>query len=272
MNGRGSVIAGVGLADKPKKSRWPARLDLMQSVSGLLLGLFMWAHMFLVSSILISKDVMWAVTKMFEGYFIFGKAYPILVQLVVVVVFVLFIGHALLAVRKFPANYLQYKTFRGHMKVMAHEDTSLWFWQVFTGFALFFLGSVHLYVMLVNADNIGPYASSDRVWSETMWPLYILLLLAVEFHGGIGLYRLAVKWGWFEGKDPSATRGRLKKLKWVITVTLLALGVATLAAYIKIGIEQVDRDRVGERYAPTSGMFAPKTPTAVPAAPAGAAQ
>ena len=51
------VIAGVGLADRPRKSRWPARMDLTQSVSGLVLGLFMWGHMFFVSSILVSKDV-----------------------------------------------------------------------------------------------------------------------------------------------------------------------------------------------------------------------
>ena len=50
------------------------------------------------------------------------------------------------------------------------------------------------------------YESSARVWDEYMWPLYILLLLAVEFHGTIGLYRLCVKWGWFDGENPKATR------------------------------------------------------------------
>ena len=34
------VIAGVGLADRARKSRWPARMDLAQSASGLALGLF----------------------------------------------------------------------------------------------------------------------------------------------------------------------------------------------------------------------------------------
>ena len=96
------------------------------------------------------------------------------------------------------------------MRMMRHEDTTLWFWQVFTGFALFFLASVHLYIMLTRPDRIGPYESADRVWSEHLWPLYILLLLAVELHGGIGLYRLAVKWGWFAGTDANATRRRLK--------------------------------------------------------------
>ena len=256
------LIAGVGLADRARKSRWPARLDLTQSVTGLVLVLFMWGHMFFVSSILISKDAMWTITKVFEGYFFFGAGYAWIVSLVVAAVIGLIVVHAVLAVRKFPASYQQYSTFRHHMGMMKHEDTTLWFWQVFTGFALFFLASVHLYLMLTRPDRIGPYESSDRVWSEHLWPLYILLLLAVELHGGIGLYRLAVKWGSFAGPDPAATRARLKLLKWAITVFFLALGFATLAAYIRIGIEH--QDHYGERYVPAHLQTSP-----APAAPAG---
>ena len=50
MAKRNAIIAGIGLADAPRKSRWPARLDLIQSGTGLLLALFMWGHMFFVSS------------------------------------------------------------------------------------------------------------------------------------------------------------------------------------------------------------------------------
>jgi fumarate reductase subunit C len=140
--------------------------------------------------------------------------------------------------------------FRLHMQGMRHEDTTLWFWQALTGFALFFLASMHLYVMLAHPDRIGPWESADRVWSEHYWPLYIALLLAVEVHGGIGLYRLAVKWGWLGARDPATTRRRLKRLKWAITAFFLILGFATLAAYVKIGIEHADR--AGERYVPAA--------------------
>jgi fumarate reductase subunit C len=249
------LIAGVGLADRARKSRWPARLDLTQSATGLALVLFMWGHMFFVSSILISKDAMWTITKFFEGYFFFGTSYAWIVSIVVAVVIGLIVVHAALALRKFPSDYHKFRTFRGHMRMMKHEDTTLWFWQVFTGFALFFLASVHLYIMLTRPDRIGPYESADRVWSEHLWPLYILLLLAVELHGGIGLYRLAVKWGSFAGPDPAATRHRLKLVKWAITVFFLALGFATLAAYIKIGIEH--QDRYGERYVPAHLQASP---------------
>ncbi len=248
MDSGSQIIAGAGLTDRARKSRWPARLDLAQSASGLLLVIFMWGHMFFVSSILISKDAMWTVTRFFEGYFLLGASHPGIVSGVVAGVIVLFAGHALLALRKFPSNYRQFNTFRGHMRVMRHEDTTLWFWQVCTGFALFFLASVHLYIMLTRPDRIGPFESADRVWSDYLWPLYLVLLFAVELHGGIGLYRLAVKWGWMGNADPNTMRRRLKVLKWSITVFFLALGLATLAAYIKIGIEH--QDRYGERYVP----------------------
>ena len=243
-----AIIAGVGLADAPRKSRWPARLDLIQSGTGLLLALFMWGHMFFVSTILVSNDAMWTITKFFEGYFFFGRSYPVIVSVVVAAVIAMLVAHALLAVRKFPVNYRQFSVFRGHMKMMRHEDTTLWFWQVLTGFALFFLAAPHLYIMLTRPDLIGPFESGDRVWTGHYWPLYILLLLAVELHGGIGLYRLAVKWGWFSGRDANATRHRLKTLKWALTAFFLALGLVTLAAYVKIGIEHADR--AGEGYTP----------------------
>ena len=261
MNDASVVIAGVGLADRARKSRWPARMDLAQSATGLALGLFMWGHMLFVSTILVSEDAMWAVAKFFEGYFLLGKPYPILVSFVVAGVFTLFIVHAALALRKFPINYGQYRTYRDHMAMMRHEDTTLWYWQVVTGFAMFFLASVHLYQMMMHPEQIGPWASADRVWSGSWWPLYLVLLFAVELHGGIGLYRLAVKWGWFAGADDRATRRRLKALKWALSAFFIALGLATLAAYIKIGM---GRDaRIGKEFVPswqqTSLQQAPAT-------------
>jgi len=242
------VIAGAGLANRTRASRWPARLDVAQSASGLVLALFMWGHMFFVSSILAGKDAMWAVTKFFEGYFFFGKAYPGIVSCVVAVIVVLLVLHAAIALRKFPINYRQVRTYRGHMKLMRHEDTTLWYWQVITGFALFFLAAPHLFQMLTQPGMIGPYESGDRVWSYRWWPLYLVLLFAVEIHGGVGLYRLAVKWGVLTGPSADATRKRLKAAKWALTVFFLALGLATLAAYVKIGIGHAGN--VGERYVP----------------------
>jgi fumarate reductase subunit C len=238
MNTR-SQAATDGGAARPaaRKSRWPAKLDAVQSATGLTLGLFMWGHMLFVSSILLGKDAMWTVARMFEGYFFFGHSLPALVAMVVAGVLALVVVHALLAMRKLPINFRQVRAFRDHARAMRHEDTTLWWWQAVTGFALFFLASAHLFVMLSRPGRIGPFESADRVWSDHLWPLYLVLLFAVELHGGIGLYRLAMKWGWFSVSEPAVTRRRLKTLKWGLTVFFLVLGLATLAAYVKIGIE-----------------------------------
>ncbi|MBY0540773.1 MAG: fumarate reductase cytochrome b subunit [Campylobacterales bacterium] len=242
----------LGKTEEGRKSRLPAKLDFIQSFTGGFLALFMWGHMLFVSSILISKDFMYTITKFFEGSFIFNEGQPIIVSIIAFIVFVIFIVHAALGMRKLPSNFKQYQVMKAHSKSMNHDDTKLWFIQAFTGFAMFFMGSIHLYIIMTHADAIGPNASSDRVWSEYMWPLYILLLLAVEFHGTIGLYRLCVKWGWFDGENPKATRKTLKKIKWALTVFFLVLGFASLAAYMKIGMENAANGTVGQKYTPTA--------------------
>jgi fumarate reductase subunit C len=214
----------------------PARLDLLQSATGLLLVLFMWGHMFFVSTILVSEQAMWTITKMFEGYFLFGRSHYWIVSTIAACVLALFVGHAFLAMRKFPIDYRQWRSFREHMHGMRHADTTLWFWQAATGFALFFMATIHLYVMLMHPERIGPVESADRVWTDMYWPLYLVLLFVVELHAGIGIYRLCVKWGWFTGADALATRRRLTAIKWCLTAFFLVLGLTTLAAYIKIGI------------------------------------
>ena len=73
--------------------------------------------MFFVSSILISKDAMWTITKFFEGYFFFGRSYPWIVSIVVALVIALLVTHAVLATRKFPISYHQFKAFRSHMRM-----------------------------------------------------------------------------------------------------------------------------------------------------------
>lgn len=215
--------------------QWVGRLDLLQSVSGLILALFMWVHMCLVSSILISKDAMYMVAKMFEGYYFFGRAYPQLVAGAVMGVFLLMVLHAALAMRKFPHDYQQYTRFRQHQHRFAHSDTSLWWWQIVSGFLLFFLAPMHLFGMFSQPDQIGPHMSSLRVYN-THWPLYLVLLFAVELHAALGIYRLILKWCSLPtGKDAKRWRHQLTVFKWGMSIFFIALGLATLLAYYQLG-------------------------------------
>jgi len=228
----------------------PAWLDVIQGATGGLLVLFMWAHMFEVSSILLGADAMYATARMFEGEPLFGEPYPVLVSVIVAIVLTLFVVHAVIAIRRIPASYRQYRRFRTHMLGFHHPDTSLWLLQVITGFVLMFFAAAHLLQMLLNPGDIGPYASADRVWSERWWPIYLVLLFAVEVHGGVGIYRLAIKWGWFTDARGHTHRRALGIAAAALVVFFVLLGLTTLAAYMKLGHEH--RDRVGERYVPAA--------------------
>ena len=225
---------------------------MLQSASGLILALFLIAHMFFVSTILISHEAFYTVARFFEGAWLLGRPYPIIVSAVAGSVLVLFIAHAWLAMRKFPGGYRQYSAFIRHKNNLHHDDTSLWWLQVWTGFALFFMATIHLYDMLTQSALIGPFESADRVWTGNMWPLYLALLFAAELHAGAGLYRLAIKWGWF------ADLGR-RRLRWArhgLSAFFITLGLVTLMAYIELGREHADR--AGERYVPAHQHAVPK--------------
>ena len=257
---------------KPRSSRLPARLDLAQSGTGLILGLFMWVHILLVGSIILGKGAFDFVAKTMELAFLSdtGHGYPIAVFFAVSGVFTLFIVHALLGMRKFPISWRQHRIMRDQMQMMKHTDTNLWYIQAVTGFIMFFAGSVHLYTMLVNPGSIDPFLSADRVVSGNYWFLYLILLICVELHASIGLYRLCMKWGWFDGNDPVNVRKKLQTFKKRATIFFLTLGGLSLIVFFIIGWGH--SDNAGERY--TKKSHGAAVETAAPAkvqAPAKAA-
>ncbi|MEY4505358.1 MAG: hypothetical protein RL154_1658, partial [Pseudomonadota bacterium] len=123
----------LGKSINGKKSRMPAKLDYIQSATGLFLALFMWTHLMLVASILISPEFMNKLSRMFEGSMIFAEPKPILVSILALGIFIIFITHAVLAMRKLPINFRQYQIYRTHMGMMKHDETSMWFVQAVTG-------------------------------------------------------------------------------------------------------------------------------------------
>ena len=137
MQEKNIIESYLGVTPERKLSKIPARLDFWQSATGLFLALFMIAHMFFVSSILLGESAMYKVAKFFEGSAFLEHNQPYLVSIVAFIVIVAFVAHAFLALRKFPINYRQFKILKAHKYVMRHSDTSLWFLQAASGFALF---------------------------------------------------------------------------------------------------------------------------------------
>ena len=243
------IIEGyLGVTDNNRKSRIPAKLDKWQSITGLILALFIIGHMFFTSSILLGKDAMYFETKLFEGSLFLDKPQPYIVSIAVIIIFSIFILHAGLAMRKFPRRYREYKLLKTHANSLNHLDTKLWLIQAITGFVMFFLGSVHLYLMMTIPDKIGPYASADRIYSDRMFILYALLMLTVILHAMIGLYRLAVKWGIPIIANAKVSRKTFKATMWIAIIFFSILGYLALATYYKIGKNH--KDNYGQRYIP----------------------
>ena len=221
---------------KEKIDKMPARLDFLQSFTGLILALFITGHIMFEASILISNEMMYKVTIMFEGYYFFGEKYPGIISFLAAAISVIFVIHAGIAMKKIPSSYRNYKVIKNHIQGMKHEDSSLWMVQVITGFMMFFMGSVHLYIMMSQPSDIGPFASSSRVVDEFMGPLYFMLLISVVSHAFIGLYRLAMKWGFMEGKNTKVSRARFKFLMKAMIAIYIVVGLSSLAKYTYIGM------------------------------------
>ena len=229
---------------KEKIDKTSARIDFLQSFTGLILALFIVGHIMFEASILISNEMMYKVTIMFEGYYFFGETYPGIISFLAAAISVIFILHAGIAMKKFPSSYRNFKVIKAHMKEMKHEDSSLWMIQIVTGFMMFFMGSVHLFIMMAEPSDIGPYASSHRVVQEYMGILYFMLLISVVSHAFIGLYRLALKWGFMEGKSTKVSRARFKFLMKAMIAIYIIVGLSSLAKYTYIGLSHDFSDGV----------------------------
>ena len=244
------IEAYIGKRIDGTKSRMSARLDKLQSLTGLILGLFIIGHLFFTSSILFGKDVMYLETKLFEGSLFLSEPSPTLVSIMAGVIFFIFILHSALAMRKFPYKYREYRVLKVHSLALNHLDTKLWLIQAVTGFLMFFFGSVHLWVMMTIPEKIGPFASSDRVYSDGFWLLYAILLVLVVSHALIGLYRLTVKWGVFVTENPREGRVRNRKIVAIASILFLILGFSAIATYYSIG--KSHQQSYGKRYTPES--------------------
>lgn len=211
---------------------WSARADKLQSATGLMLGCFLLLHMHFESSILLGKEAFYHVVQFLEGgmFSSTGHGFPIVTKIFSVFMLLVVIVHAAVALRRFPAQLGQWRALRSHLGGIKHKDTHAWFWQLITGFILFFLVPVHLFTMITNPE-IGPHLSAERVYHNNAWLLYALLLPAVVIRAMIGLYRVSVKWGL------TTKRSSLRKVVKVLIIYLICLGTASLISYLFIGSE-----------------------------------
>ncbi len=218
-------------AGRAAEARRQLRYELVSGLSGVALALFMWGHMFLVGSILTGQRGFDALAGGLEDYWV--------AQPTVIAITLLFLVHGAMASRKIPGQIRDRRRMRqlnrelraSQGSLPGHVESSLWIWQVWTGMILLVAGSFHLVLVGVDVftDLYGAHTGIEAVSTQArvaggLWPLYLLLLLSVEFHASTGLYRFAVKWG------VGARLGRptLRRIEHVLLFAFLGLGLVTL--------------------------------------------
>jgi len=202
--------------------------ELISGASGAALAIFMWGHMLLVGSILLgTRGFDWMATQL-ETLFI--------AQPTVLGILVLFLVHAVFASRKIPAQLRERQQLTQLSKDLQrswapHLDSILWIWQVRTGMVILVLGSFH--ILLLAMDVLTPlYGQHAGIESATtlarvrggLWLPYAVLLVCVEFHASVGLYRLAIKWG----AGALLSRRALVRIEQALFWSILVFGAITL--------------------------------------------
>ncbi len=218
----------LGLGANLQKSRTPAKQDFLQSASGALLAVFMLCHMIFTGTIIFGKEAFEAVVRVAEP-----GGISLITNIVAAFIFVVFVVHAFLAMRKFPANFAAFKAYRAHKIRLKHCETSMWWVQFLSGFALFFVASCHL-LTIVFTEPVSATLSASRF--ATLHIFYIVLLVAVVVHASVGCYRLVLKWvslGEVQ-KERSQKRKRVKFVIFGVWAVLFVLSVVADVVWLSL--------------------------------------
>jgi len=196
------------------KPAGPNRLDFIQALSGALLILFLWAHLLLVSSVILSPSLMNWIGWFFETTYMAQLGGPL--------VFLLMILHFVIAARKMPFRAGEMGVFWENAKQLRHKDTWLWLAQAATAIVILCMAGIHIYTVLTNLP-INAASSAARVKGGWL-PFYLLLLPVAELHVGIGFYRLGVKYGYIT----RSSRARWQRNEYAMTGIFIVIGLLTL--------------------------------------------
>jgi fumarate reductase subunit C len=209
----------ITYAPAGKSGKWDGALDWLQMLSGASLILFMWCHMLLVSSVVISPRLMNALAEFFEATYMAQVGGPL--------IFLAFLFHFVLAARKIPFRAEGQKTIWQHARMMHHGDTWLWVVQIVSAMLILVMGSIHMWVVLTDLP-ITAAKSAARVQSGFWAVFYLFLLPLAELHVGIGFYRIGVKWGFVKDRE----RGKFKRGENLLTAMFIAIGLITLLRFL----------------------------------------
>ena len=202
-----------------RSRRAAAVLDLLEAASGIALALFLWVHMIFVASVIVGSGTFDGIARLLDDTSLSYVGIPPMIAV--------FFLHFLLAARKIPFAWQEQRIAWTHAGRLRHKDTWTWLVQVVTGMSILLLASIHFWVVLTSWP-IEAALSGYRVSQNSYLTFYLILLVLGELHAGIGLYRLAVKWGW-------PPRARAERLIEIVSAVMLLVGLAALVAFRRLG-------------------------------------
>lgn len=206
-------------------------VDLAQSISGVILIGFLWMHMLFVATIVVSPSLFDSLSEGLDKYYLAQVGIPATILVIII--------HIFLAGRRAPLRLRDLRISYRLASLMKHYDTWVWVGQVITALGVGIMASMHLWTIMTHwpiraatsAARVASNGPADITWGSFTFPYYIvfyvIFLIFGEYHGGFGLYRILVKWGWWERHT----------MGWVlkgITVIIVFLGFFALYTFTKI--------------------------------------
>ncbi len=201
MSSRNSAKSKYNQLGIPSK-----RLDFFQVLSGVLLAIFVFGHLCLVSSVLLGPQVFDGLAWFLEEIYI--------AQIILPGIFLLIILHFVIAARKMPFRQGELTAFFKHSKAMKHKETWAWLAQVITGIVLIAFALIHVWEVLSDLP-ITTEKSAARIQAPGASLFYLVLMFAAWIHVGIGIFRMGVKYGYI-------TAAIRKKATFYIAMLVLA--------------------------------------------------
>lgn len=206
-------------------------VDLAQSISGVILIGFLWMHMLFVATIVVSPQLFDTLSEGLDKYYLAQLGIPATILIIII--------HIFLAGRRAPLRLRDLRITYRMAKMMNHFDTWIWVGQVISALIVGIMASMHLWTILgawplraaTSAARVASSGPADITWGGFHFPFfvvfYVVFLIAGEYHGGFGLYRILVKWGWWE-------RHKMGYVLKGITVIIVTLGFVALYTFTKI--------------------------------------
>lgn len=204
--------------------RTDAFIDVGEMISGILLIMFIFFHLFFVFTVVFGKngEVFNKLSQWFE-YPLVGSIS--LAHLALLGISALILAHAALVISRVPLRLQDQWEVVKRGALMKHFDTLLWFLQAGSGFLIFAFAFAHLWHIFTDLP-IEAVKSAEGAQAGYLW-FYVPFLLLLAVHVGAGFYRIMVKWNWI-------SRQVAVPIAWFLFLSYIVIAVINMSVFLGI--------------------------------------